>query len=196
MKVIGVTGKYCSGKSYIAEQLVQQGFTALDIDQLGHTALGLQSKEIIARFGEQICAPDGSIDRKKLGAIVFADSEQLLLLESITHPIIKRLCLEKLAEFAKQSEIRGVVIHAALLSRLKLDALCDVIVFVKASRWLRKKRAKERDGFSGEAFRARERNQRDIALKKLYNNRDVYVILSRNESMFVKKQLESFLCSL
>ena len=69
-------------------------------------------------------------------------------------------------------------------------------MFGKASRWLRKKRAKERDGFSGEAFRARERNQRDIALKKLYNNRDVYVILSRNESMFVKKQLESFLCSL
>ncbi len=89
MKVIGLTGGIGSGKSTVSQFLSELGANVLDADKVGHQCYqpGTEAwKDVVDAFGEEIVAPDGSIDRKKLGAIVFGDPEALIRLNQIMHP--------------------------------------------------------------------------------------------------------------
>jgi len=90
---IALTGGIATGKSYVLEQLRQRGVPCLDADTLAHgiTAAGTEAAAAIAdRFGGDILAPDGGVDRAKLGPIVFADPAARAALEAIVHPAVYR----------------------------------------------------------------------------------------------------------
>jgi dephospho-CoA kinase len=90
---IGLTGGIATGKSYVANRLRERGLPVLDADDLAHgvTASGTEATAAIAeRFGRDILAPDGSVDRAKLGPIVFADAGARRDLEAIVHPAVYR----------------------------------------------------------------------------------------------------------
>src|SRR3990170_4122158 len=109
MYVVGLTGGIGSGKSAVAEMLMEKGAVVLSADQVGHEVYrpgGPAWKEIVDAFGGEVVAADGTIDRKRLGAIVFADPETLKRLNAITHPRMKELMREKLAELKR----RGVAV--------------------------------------------------------------------------------------
>ena len=138
--IIGLTGGYCSGKSRAADILERLGFRNVDADRLAHRALALCAGKLGEAFGPGIIAADGSIDRRALGALVFADPERLRLHESIVHPVILALMDEEIAAADR------VCINAPLLYRTDYPARCDLIIEVRAPLWLRVARGRKRDG--------------------------------------------------
>ena len=137
--IIGLTGGYCSGKSQAADILEKLGFRNVDADRLAHRALGLCAGKLAEAFGPGILAADGSIDRRALGAIVFADPERLRLHESIVHPVILELMDKEIAAADR------VCINAPLLYRTGYPSRCDLIIEVRAPLWLRVARGRKRD---------------------------------------------------
>ena len=93
MLKVGLTGGIATGKSYVLGQFRQRGVPCLDADQLAHgvTSAGTEATAAIAaRFGPEILAADGSVNRKKLGPVVFADPSARRELEAIVHPAVHR----------------------------------------------------------------------------------------------------------
>ncbi|MEE8346802.1 MAG: dephospho-CoA kinase, partial [Dehalococcoidia bacterium] len=129
MYVIGLTGGIGSGKSTVAQMLEGEGAALLSADAVGHEVYLPDQpawREVVEVFGRQIVAPDRAIDRKKLGAIVFSDPEQLRRLNAITHPRMKELMREKLEEERKRGA-RVTVLEAALLFDAGWDDLTDEV---------------------------------------------------------------------
>jgi len=130
MKTVGLTGGIGSGKSTVSQILAELGAFVIDADKVGHE-IYLPEKEawrqIIAEFGRDILADDQTIDRKKLGAIVFASDEARKKLNSIVHPLmfhdIRRRATEKRAEgFTKP-----IVVEAAVLIEANWLPLVDEV---------------------------------------------------------------------
>jgi dephospho-CoA kinase len=97
---IGCTGGIGSGKSTVAALLERRGARLVDVDAISHavTALGAPGhRAVVARFGEEILGPDGSIDRGSLAAIVFADRTARRDLERIVHPLVLEVMHSQLA---------------------------------------------------------------------------------------------------
>ncbi len=129
MYVIGLTGGIGSGKTTVAKLLEEQGAVVLSADLVGHEVYqpGRPAfQEIIDAFGRDIVAADGAIDRKKLGAIVFASPRELKRLNSITHPRMKGMMRQKLEQLAREGH-PVAVLEAALLLEAGWDDLADEI---------------------------------------------------------------------
>ena len=148
MYVIGLTGGIGSGKSAVAQILAEQGAVILDADRLGHEVY-LPGRpaydEIVAEFGADVVAQDGSIDRKKLGPIVFSSPEKLARLNSITHPRMKEMMREKLAD-ADRAGTEVAVLEAALLFDAGWDDLTDEVWVTVVDAATAARRAAERSG--------------------------------------------------
>ncbi len=138
--VIGVTGGYCAGKNEAVSRLRELGFVEIDVDRLGHAAIELQKQQVVARFGERVLAPDGRVDRRSLGRLVFGDRAALGDLEAIVHPVMVAEVERLLGERAAPA-----VINAAILFRMGLHRFCDVVVCVRAPFAVRLVRAMRRD---------------------------------------------------
>ncbi len=116
MILIGLTGGIASGKTTVAGLLKQRGATIIDADRIGHEVMapgGPAYSEVVERFGKEILAPDGTVDRKKLGAIVFSDPSALADHVAITHPHIVKEIFTRID--AERSRDGLVVVDAALL---------------------------------------------------------------------------------
>jgi dephospho-CoA kinase len=170
MKVIGLTGGIASGKSTVSGFLRELGAVIIDADRVGHDVLKPDSRawgEVVAAFGKGILAPDGEIDRKKLGETVFADNEALARLNQIVHPRIYALVKAQIEEYRRQG-VGVVVLEAPLLIEVPLsmkagepslsDELDEVWVTV-APESVVLKRLKEKSGMSEEQALARIRSQ-------------------------------------
>ncbi|AJG41290.1 dephospho-CoA kinase [Thermotoga sp. RQ7] len=125
--VIGVTGKIGTGKTTVCEVLKRDyGAHMVNVDRIGHEVLEEVKERLVELFGESILE-DGKVSRKKLGEIVFGSEEKLKKLEQLVHPLMRK----KVEDIVKKRS-GLVVIEAALLRRMKLDALCDHIITVVA----------------------------------------------------------------
>ena len=112
MRVIGLTGGIAAGKSTVSEALREAGAVVIDADKVGHDAYrpGTETHAaLVAAFGPQIVAESGEIDRRALGAIVFADAAALARLERATHPLVLARIERVLAEAAP-----AVAVHEAI----------------------------------------------------------------------------------
>jgi dephospho-CoA kinase len=131
--LIGLTGNIATGKSSVARMLVDLGAELIDADALVHE---LQRKgrpaydAIVAEFGPGILRPDGEIDRRALGAIVFADPARLRALEAIMHPAV---LLESQRRLEK-TDADVVVYEAIKLIEAGRHTLCDAVWVVVAPR--------------------------------------------------------------
>ncbi|PZG94790.1 dephospho-CoA kinase [Streptomyces sp. NTH33] len=133
MLSVGLTGGIGAGKSEVSRLLVECGAVLIDADRIAREVVapgtpGLQA--VVEAFGRDVLAEDGSLDRPRLGAIVFADPEKLAVLNSIVHPLVGARSRE-LQEAAAED---AVVVHdVPLLTENGLAPLYDVVVVVDAS---------------------------------------------------------------
>jgi len=118
MLKVGLTGGISSGKSTVADMLEQLGCRVLRLDPLAHELMAPGQpayQEIVAAFGRDILAPDGSIARQKLARLVFADRKKLEQLNAIVHPRVITQVEAQLTELAAAMPAGIVVVEAALL---------------------------------------------------------------------------------
>jgi len=137
MLTIGLTGGIGSGKSTVAKMLAELGAPSFDADKVGHDIYspgGPAYHDVIAAFGQGIVAPDGTIDRKRLGPIVFADPAQLKRLEAIVHPKMFERMREMVARMRAEGVTAPIVIEAAILIEAHWQPLFDEIWLVMAPR--------------------------------------------------------------
>ena len=117
IRVIGLTGGIATGKSTVARCLEEQGAVVIDADSLSREAVRPGSaalERIVALFGPEMLLADGSLDRKRLGRLIFADPDKRCQLERITHPAIRRLADERISRLAAEGA-RVVFYMAPLL---------------------------------------------------------------------------------
>ena len=149
-RVIGLTGGIATGKSSVALFLEERGLPVIDADALSRDAVKPGSPclaRIVDTFGCDVLSADGTLDRKRLGVIVFSDPEKRKLLEEIIHPKIRRLARECIA--AAVAEGQTVVFYMApLLIEAGAKDLVDEIWVVTASPEVQLERVMSRDGIS------------------------------------------------
>jgi dephospho-CoA kinase len=150
MHVIGLTGGIGSGKSTVAKVLEEEGASVLNADLVGHE-IYLPGRpaydEIIEAFGREVVAEDGTIDRKKLGPVVFSDPANLAKLNAITHPRIKEMMRQKLADLEGKG-VKFAVLEAALLFDAGWDDLADEVWVTVAPARIAAERTSARSGIA------------------------------------------------
>jgi dephospho-CoA kinase len=160
-KVVGLTGGMGSGKSTVSQIMAELGAVIIDADKVGHEAYQANTKtwqDVVAAFGKQVVAQDGSIDRKKLGAIVFGNPAQLERLNHIVHPRMFEMMKERIEQYRHQ-RIKIVVLDAAILFEANWTPLVDMIWVVIASEPIVVARAVARTGLPEEQIRSRLHSQ-------------------------------------
>jgi dephospho-CoA kinase len=167
MRVIGLTGGIASGKSTTARLLRDLGARIVDADQLardvvmpGQPALA----EIAGLFGPEAITPEGTLDRKRVGAIVFHDADKRRQLEAITHPRIGQLTQERLAGLAAEG-LPVAIYEAALLVENGSYRGLDGLIVTSCDEATQLARLAERDGLSEVEARARSAAQLPLADK-------------------------------
>jgi dephospho-CoA kinase len=135
--LIGLTGGIASGKSVVARRLAERGAIHVDADVLARQVVepGTEGLAAVAKeFGPEVIAPDGSLDRAALGALVFSDSERLSTLNAITHPLVKKLTAQSIADAAETDPHAIVVYDVPLLVEASVNRqhAFDLIVVVHA----------------------------------------------------------------
>jgi dephospho-CoA kinase len=118
MRKIGLTGGIASGKSTVAAMLRDLGFDVIYADEISRRLLDPGQPaydEAIREFGRDIVSPDGTLDRKKIAGIVFADRAQLDRLNAIIHPRVEAQMLKQFADWDREENRKVVFVEAALL---------------------------------------------------------------------------------
>ena len=152
--IIGLTGNIATGKSIASEMLECLGAKAIDADALAHNVMEKGTpvwQAVVQEFGQGILGHDGSIDRKKLGSIVFADEAALRRLEAIVHPAV----IARAEELIESSQEPVVVIEAIKLIEAGMDRICDALWVVTCSREQQLARLVEQRGLTEEEARQR-----------------------------------------
>jgi dephospho-CoA kinase len=169
MLKVGLTGGIGAGKSEVSRLLVECGAVLIDADRIAREVVapgtdGLAA--IVEAFGADVLAEDGSLDRPKLGAIVFADPDRLAVLNAIVHPLVGARSRELEAAAAQDS----VVVHdVPLLAENSLAPLYDLVIVVDASpetqldRLVRLRGMSEQDARARMAAQTTREKRREIA---------------------------------
>jgi dephospho-CoA kinase len=142
MRKIGLTGGIASGKSTVAAMLLELGFAVIFADEIARRLLDLGEAalhETVREFGPEILGPDGTLDRKKLAAIVFAVQGKLDRLNAIIHPPVEAEMLKQFGEFEREGRSVAFV-EAALLVEAGFIKDLDELVVV----WCRPEQQLER----------------------------------------------------
>lgn len=163
--VIGLTGNIATGKSTVLEYFAAKGAYIIDADKLAHQAFapdGPVYQDVVATFGPEVVNPDGTINRKALGAVVFADPVQLGRLEQIVHPAVFKMIL-RLVEDAPS---RVIILEAVkLLEAGTMASQCDEVWVVTTRPDVQLQRLKEMRGMDEATARQRMRMQSPQAAK-------------------------------
>ncbi|MFE9095074.1 dephospho-CoA kinase [Streptomyces sp. NPDC007264] len=155
MLKVGLTGGIGAGKSEVSRLLVECGAVLIDADRIAREVVapgtaGLAA--VVEAFGEDVLAPDGSLDRPRLGSLVFSDPGKLATLNAIVHPLVGARSRELESAAAEDA----VVVHdVPLLAENGLAPLYDVVVVVDASPATRLDRLVRLRGMTEEDARAR-----------------------------------------
>ncbi len=149
MIVLGITGGIGSGKSLVLHQLEQvPGAVVIEADLLAHKLMlpgHVAYRRIVECFGREILSGDGTIDRTKLGSLVFQDEEALRKLDHIVHPEVKKSIRARIRR-NRRKETRLLVIEAALLIQDGYKTICDEIWYIYTKPELRIQRLLESRG--------------------------------------------------
>ncbi len=180
MKIIGITGPIGSGKSYIANLFEQKGFAHLDTDEIYHELVSSETectRQIKEYFGDSVIAPDGSVDRKILGGIVFNDKAKLEALNKITHAHVETRTKALIAELKKNGE-RAVIIEVPLMFESGFDKLCDAVICVISDTEARIQRVMQRNLLTREQAELRMKNQKST---EYYRSNSDYTVVNNGD---------------
>ncbi|CAM2909981.1 dephospho-CoA kinase [Streptomyces albus] len=158
MVKVGLTGGIGAGKSEVSRLLAEHGAVIVDADRIAREVVepgtpGLAA--VVAEFGEEVLAPDGSLDRPRLGSLVFADPDRLAALNAIVHPLVGERSAELEREAAAADENAVIVHDVPLLTENGLAPLYDTVVVVDASDETRLDRLVRLRGMAEQEARAR-----------------------------------------
>ena len=161
MKVLGLTGGIACGKSNISQTLAELGAVIVDGDLLSRelTAPGGAALPAIRdAFGDGVFHPDGTLNRRALGAVVFADDAARAQLDGLMQPMLRELILRRIEE-ARSSGAAVCVLDMPLLYEKELDVLCDRVWCAYIPRATQLERLMQRDGFTLEEAEMRLNSQ-------------------------------------
>ncbi|WP_437339007.1 dephospho-CoA kinase [Sorangium sp. So ce394] len=165
--LFGLTGGLGSGKSTVAARFRAQGLPVIDADALARDVVAKGTEglaEVVRAFGPEVLAPDGSLDRARVAAIVFDDPDKRRRLNAIVHPRIGALLLERAAEIEARGEPLACYEAALLVENGLADAFRPLVV-VAVPEAVQIARAMARDGATEEQVRARLAAQLPLADK-------------------------------
>lgn len=195
MVVIGLTGGIGAGKSEVSRILARHGAAVIDTALLGHEAYRPGTavwEEIVGAFGRDVLHPDGQVDRKKLGDIVFGDSTALARLNAIMRPAISTLIGERLRT-AKAQGAPAAVIDSATLVEAGWTSLVDEVWVTAAPRSDVFRRLRLRSGLSDEAIAGRlaaqmaDEERRKHADVVIENNGSMADLRARVEALWAER---------
>lgn len=152
MRVVGLTGGIASGKTAVSDRLAARGAAIVDTDLLAREIVEPGERallDLVEAFGATILTPDGRLDRKALGALVFADPQARARLNAITHPRIRERMAERLAALREAAEPAPfAVLVVPLLFENGLDAMVEESWVVDVDDAVRRERLIARDGLT------------------------------------------------
>lgn len=167
VQLFGLTGGIASGKSTVGARFQARGLPVLDADRIARDVVAVGSSglaELVLRFGPEVLGPDDALDRKKLGALVFADPDARLALNAIVHPRIAQRTQELREELTRAGHDLACY-EAALLVENGLAAAFQPLVVVTASPALQLARIAARDGLGPAEAEQRLRAQAPVEAK-------------------------------
>ncbi|WP_044894534.1 dephospho-CoA kinase [Bacillus alveayuensis] len=165
--IIGLTGGIASGKSTVAKMLLELGIPVIDADQIAREVVEVGEEaylQIVKEFGEEILQEDRTIDRGKLGSIVFHDKEKRQRLNSIVHPAVRKKMLMQKDQYIRSGE-NAIVLDIPLLFESNLTHLVDKIIVVYVDEHIQLQRLMARNGLSKEEAEARMKAQMPLIEK-------------------------------
>lgn len=192
MKWIGLTGGIATGKSSVTKVLRTLGYPVIDADEVSHavTAKGQPALvEIFKTFGEKVKVPDGSLDRKALGQLVFGKPELLKKLENIVHPLV----IARVIEEREKLEKAGATVafyDVPLLFEKNMELLFDAVVLVYASEDQQLARLMDRNKLGRQDAEARLKSQWPIEVKR---KRSTHVIDNSGSLTELSKEVQRVL---
>jgi dephospho-CoA kinase len=160
--VLGITGISGSGKHTAADFFKQKGWAVLDADKIAHYLYRPYThvwKAVTQRFGNDILNKDDTIDRQKLGAIVFSAGHEKDLgdLNEITHPAIKQYIKDEIHSIRRKKP--NIIVVAALWKEIGFPDFCEKILLLTVDKNIAFERIRKRDGINKEVYEGRISNQ-------------------------------------
>jgi len=190
--IVGLTGGIASGKSAAAAYLEEQGARTVDADAISHSLTaenGPVLPDIRRVFGDAVFNEDGTLNRGALGAIVFADAEQRIKLESITMPAIQREAMREIDE-AEANGDKLIFLNAPLLFETGMNVLCDETWLISVGPDIQLERVMSRDNLSSEQAYNRIHSQMSLDAKLgmadevIDNNRNIEKMYAKLQSLY------------
>lgn len=166
---IGLTGGIAAGKSTVGRMLTDRGAALIDLDRIAREVVepGREPLRLIAeRFGPAVLNEDGTLNRSRLGEIVFASEEERKALEGITHPAIRAVMRERMEALQREEPKRLVVVDVPLLYESRLQSYFQQVMVVYVPRAVQLERLMERNGLSEAEALRRIDAQMDIEEKR------------------------------
>jgi len=179
--IIGLTGSIATGKSTVSRMLKQKGYPIVDADEISRLVVEPGSPvltSIAETFGSDILLADGSLNREKLGSLIFNDTEKRKKLNEIIHPAVRKEMLRQKEEWLEKGA-NTIIMDIPLLFESKLQSYVDKIIVVSAAPTVQRKRLMARNGYSQDEADARINSQLSIAEKE----KGADAVINNNGSM-------------
>lgn len=189
-RVIGLTGQSGAGKTTVSRVFSQNGFAVIDADIISRevTEKGQPClTELSEAFGSDIINSDGTLNRKRLGSIVFSDREKLRQLNGIIYPYIIYRIISRIDELSEEGR-ELILLDAPTLFEANADDLCDLIISVTADESIRMSRIIARDNITTEA--AKKRFESQYSEHFFVNHSDFVIINNKTPDVLAAKAEE------
>lgn len=168
MKIVGLTGGISSGKSTVSSYFKQLEIPVIDADEVARKVVEPNSQgaiEIRKAFGSDVFEEDGSLNRQKLGALIFSNAENRQKLDELLQPLIKIMILEKIEEYRQKGETM-IVLDLPLLFEKQYEELCEEIIVVYVPKELQLERLMKRNQYTKQEALSRIDSQLSIEEKR------------------------------
>lgn len=191
-QIIGITGGIASGKSSVSQYIKELGFQVVDADVASRAVVEPGEDaylQVVKAFGEDLLCPDGSIDRTKLGSIIFHDQEKRLLLNSIVHPAVRNWMRQE-TEKALAAGAATVFMDIPLLFESKLTFMVEKTLLIYVDESVQLERLMNRNALTKPDALARIRSQMPLKDKKALADA---IVDNNGDIEETKKQVEEVL---
>ena len=168
MKIVGLTGGISSGKSTVSSYFKQLEIPVIDADEVARKVVEPNSQgaiEIRKAFGSDVFEEDGSLNRQKLGALIFSNAENRQKLDDLLQPLIKIMILDEIEEYRQKGETM-IVLDLPLLFEKQYEELCEEIIVVYVPRELQLERLMKRNQYTKQEALSRIDSQLSIEEKR------------------------------
>jgi len=190
MLIVGLTGGIASGKSTIAAMFKREGAYIIDIDMISRDVVKPGKPawlDVVHIFGKEVCNEDKTLNRKRVGDIVFSDAKKRKKLEEIIHPKITAEKLRQIGEIEAKDKGAIVIVDIPLLIETNKQDTVDKVVLVYTSPQVQIERLVKRDGLSLEDAYKRLGSQMPIENKKKYAH---YIINNEEQRGEIQKRVK------